>query len=106
MVGAGVAQVRQSVTHAGLEHRNRLRKTPAVKLDELLGQGMRGLLPPNLEDRLYVLGDLAHLASRHVGEHVALEVHHPNAIGELRATVVIPFVSTTAPYKPRRRRRR
>jgi len=31
-------------------------------------------------------------------------VHHPNAIGELRATVVIPFVSTAKPYKPRRGR--
>jgi hypothetical protein len=32
-------------------------------------------------------------------------LHHPNAIGELRATVVIPFVSTSKPYRPRRRRK-
>jgi hypothetical protein len=31
-------------------------------------------------------------------------MHHPDAIGELRATVVIPFVSTAKPYKPRQRR--
>jgi len=49
---------------------------------------------------------LAHLARRYVGEDVALEVHHPNSIGELRATVVIPFVSTAEPYKTRRRRRK
>jgi hypothetical protein len=33
-------------------------------------------------------------------------VHHPNAIGELRTTVVIPFVSTAKPYRIRRRRRK
>jgi hypothetical protein len=32
-------------------------------------------------------------------------VHHPNAIGELRATVLIPFVSTAKSYKPRQQRR-
>jgi hypothetical protein len=37
-------------------------------------------------------------------EDVALDLHHPNAIGELRATVVIPFVSTAKPYTTRRRR--
>jgi hypothetical protein len=26
------------------------------------------------------------------------DVHHPNAIGELRATVVIPYTSTARPY--------
>jgi hypothetical protein len=29
-------------------------------------------------------------------------VHHPNAIVELRATLVIPYTSTTRPYRPRR----
>jgi putative Mg2+ transporter-C (MgtC) family protein len=37
---------------------------------------------------------------------LALLVHHPNAIGELRTTVVIPFVSTAKPYRIRRRRRK
>jgi hypothetical protein len=32
-------------------------------------------------------------------------MHYPNAIGELRATVVIPFVSTAKAYKPRQQRR-
>jgi hypothetical protein len=32
-------------------------------------------------------------------------MHHPNAIGELRATMVISFVSTAKPYRTRRRRR-
>jgi hypothetical protein len=31
-------------------------------------------------------------------------LHHPNAIGELRATVVISFASTAKPYTTRRRR--
>ncbi len=26
---------------------------------------------------------------------------HPDAIGQLRATMVIPFVSTAKPYEPR-----
>lgn len=26
---------------------------------------------------------------------------HPDAIGELRATMMIPFVSTAKPYEPR-----
>src|SRR5262249_22287695 len=29
-------------------------------------------------------------------------VHHPNAIAELRATLVIPYTSTARPYRPRR----
>jgi transcriptional regulator with XRE-family HTH domain len=32
----------------------------------------------------------------------ALGVHHPNAIAELRATVVIPYTSTARPYASRR----
>jgi hypothetical protein len=31
-----------------------------------------------------------------------LGVHHPNAIAELRATLVIPYTSTARPYRPRR----
>src|SRR5215207_7800505 len=34
----------------------------------------------------------------------ALFLHHPDAIGELRATMVIPFVSTAKPYEPRAQR--
>src|SRR5262249_24202627 len=30
------------------------------------------------------------------------QVHHPNAIAELRATLVIPYTSTARPYRPRR----
>jgi putative transposase len=53
------------------------------------------------------------LDSAYRGEHkgkdwaekaLGWSVHHPDAIGELRATMVIPFVSTAQPYKPRRRR--
>jgi hypothetical protein len=32
---------------------------------------------------------------------VALQVHHPNAIGTLRSTIVIPFRSTTRRFLPR-----
>jgi hypothetical protein len=39
-----------------------------------------------------------------VREHAALEMHHPNAISELRATVVIPFVCTAKSYRTRRQR--
>ncbi len=28
-------------------------------------------------------------------------MYHPDAIGELRATVTIPFLSTAKPYEPR-----
>jgi hypothetical protein len=38
--------------------------------DELLGQGQRGFLTPDLEDRLEVLCDLGHRR----GQHIALEV--------------------------------
>lgn len=36
---------------------------------------------------------------------IAAQVHHPNAINKLRATVVIPYSSTTRPYTPRLPRR-
>jgi hypothetical protein len=32
---------------------------------------------------------------------VAAEMHHPNAIDELRTTLVIAYKSTTRPYAPR-----
>src|SRR5215207_11199389 len=34
-------------------------------------------------------------------EYIGGFMHHPDAIGELRATLVIPFVSTAKPYEPR-----
>jgi hypothetical protein len=34
---------------------------------------------------------------------ILLHVHHPNAIAELRETIVIPYTSTARPYIPRRR---
>jgi hypothetical protein len=37
-------------------------------------------------------------------QQVPDEVHHPNAIAELRVTMVLPLVPTTRPYQPRRRR--
>src|SRR5215207_2018039 len=37
-------------------------------------------------------------------ENVHGLMHHPDAIGELRATMVIPFVSTAKPYEPRAQR--
>jgi hypothetical protein len=40
-----------------------------------------------------------------VSQDVAFKMHHPNAIGELRATALIPFVSTAKPYRTRRRRK-
>jgi len=36
------------------------------------------------------------------GGEALLQVHHPNAIAELRATLVIPYTSTARPYRPRR----
>jgi hypothetical protein len=39
-----------------------------------------------------------------VREHAALEMHHPNATSEWRATVVIPFLCTDKSYRIRRQR--
>jgi hypothetical protein len=36
---------------------------------------------------------------------ISIEVHHPNAIDKLRATLVISYRSTTRPYTPRPHRR-
>jgi hypothetical protein len=80
-------------------------RTLPVELDELLlSRGWRRLLPTDLEDRLRILGDLYRRGGRHVREHAALEMHHPNAIGELRATVAIPLVCTAKSYWTHRQR--
>jgi hypothetical protein len=42
-------------------------------------------------------------AEGHAQESMA-GVDHPNAIAELRVTLVLPLVATTRPYQPRRRR--
>src|SRR5215210_2856619 len=76
VVASGVAQVGKGITDPCLKHRNRLRKTLAVELEELPGQGLRRLLAPDLEDGLQILGDLRHRGGRHVREHVALEMDH------------------------------
>src|SRR5215212_5034048 len=106
VVASWIAQVAQGIIDPSLKHRNRPRKTLPVDLYELPGQSPSTLLAPYLEDRLQIVGYLFHRGGWHVRENVALEVHHPNAIGELRATVVIPFVSTAKTYTTRRRRRR
>ena len=36
---------------------------------------------------------------------VAPQMYHPNAIAELRGTIVIPYTSTARPYVPRQPRR-
>src|SRR5215210_274609 len=76
VVRSWIAQVAQGIIDPGLKHPNRLRETLCVELYELLCQGSRRLLAPDLEDRLQILGDLCHRGGRHVGEHVALEMHH------------------------------
>jgi hypothetical protein len=41
---------------------------------------------------------------RQLAQHVADSMHHPDAIGDLRLTVTIPFVPTMRPLVLRRRR--
>src|SRR5215210_7843384 len=76
VVASGVVKVGEGIPYARLEDRDRLREALAVELHELFGQGSCRILAPHLEDRLEVLGHLAHLAGRNAREHVALEVHH------------------------------
>ncbi len=74
MVAPRVAQITQGVAYARLEDGDRLRKTPTVKRHELLGQGSRRLLSPDLGDGLQVFGHLPGLVRRYLREYVALEV--------------------------------